>query len=66
LIHVLLTTLFSFSFFVVFSTRSSLGQNLETSTYVWENCFAILIAIAGLVLFAFLIGNMQVRSLKPW
>ncbi|KAL2339639.1 hypothetical protein Fmac_007579 [Flemingia macrophylla] len=38
---------------------SSLGQNLETSTYVWEICFAIFISIAGLVLFAFLIGNMQ-------
>ncbi|BAT78803.1 Cyclic nucleotide-gated ion channel 1 [Vigna angularis] len=38
---------------------SSLGQNLATSTYVWEICFAIFISIAGLVLFAFLIGNMQ-------
>ncbi|XP_070681620.1 cyclic nucleotide-gated ion channel 1-like isoform X4 [Malus domestica] len=38
---------------------SSLGQNLATSTYVWEICFAIFISIAGLVLFSFLIGNMQ-------
>ncbi|XP_061358281.1 cyclic nucleotide-gated ion channel 1 [Gastrolobium bilobum] len=38
---------------------SSLGQNLTTSTYVWEISFAIFISIAGLVLFAFLIGNMQ-------
>ncbi|XP_057450796.1 cyclic nucleotide-gated ion channel 1-like [Lotus japonicus] len=38
---------------------SALGQNLETSTYVWEISFAIFISIAGLVLFAFLIGNMQ-------
>ncbi|KAK6794605.1 hypothetical protein RDI58_008058 [Solanum bulbocastanum] len=38
---------------------SSLGQNLETSTYVWEICFAVFISIAGLVLFSFLIGNMQ-------
>ncbi|RZC07195.1 cyclic nucleotide-gated ion channel 1-like [Glycine soja] len=38
---------------------SSLGQNLATSTYVWEISFAIFISIAGLVLFAFLIGNMQ-------
>lgn len=45
---------------LTFSTCSSLGQNLQTSTYIWENLFAILIAIAGLVLFAFLIGNMQV------
>ncbi|KAL6291636.1 hypothetical protein ACE6H2_009146 [Prunus campanulata] len=38
---------------------SSLGQNLGTSTYVWEICFAVFISIAGLVLFSFLIGNMQ-------
>ncbi|KAF9596264.1 hypothetical protein IFM89_008499 [Coptis chinensis] len=38
---------------------SSLGQNLLTSTFVGEICFAILIAILGLVLFALLIGNMQ-------
>lgn len=41
---------------------SSLGQNLETSTYVWEICFAVFISIAGLVLFSFLIGNMQVST----
>lgn len=40
-------------------TLSSLGQNLDTSTYVGEISFAILIAIIGLVLFALLIGNMQ-------
>ncbi|KAL5568329.1 hypothetical protein UlMin_024904 [Ulmus minor] len=38
---------------------SSLGQNLVTSTYVWEICFAVFISVAGLVLFSFLIGNMQ-------
>ncbi|KAJ4955857.1 hypothetical protein NE237_012640 [Protea cynaroides] len=38
---------------------SSLGQNLETSTFVWEIAFAVFISIFGLVLFAFLIGNMQ-------
>lgn len=38
---------------------SSLGQNLKTSTYVWEIGFAMFIAIIGLVLFALLIGNMQ-------
>ncbi|KAK1559412.1 hypothetical protein Q3G72_014202 [Acer saccharum] len=38
---------------------SSLGQNLKTSTYVWEIVFAIAISIGGLVLFALLIGNMQ-------
>ena len=39
---------------------SSLGQNLDTSTYVGEIIFAIIIATLGLVLFALLIGNMQV------
>ncbi|XP_042503562.1 cyclic nucleotide-gated ion channel 1-like isoform X2 [Macadamia integrifolia] len=38
---------------------SSLGQNLATSTFVWEIAFAVFISIFGLVLFAFLIGNMQ-------
>ncbi|XP_022770564.1 cyclic nucleotide-gated ion channel 1-like isoform X1 [Durio zibethinus] len=38
---------------------SSLGQNLKTSTFVWEIFFAIGISIAGLVLFSLLIGNMQ-------
>ncbi|CAL5206576.1 unnamed protein product [Lathyrus oleraceus] len=38
---------------------SSLGQNLATSTDFWEICFAVFISIAGLVLFSFLIGNMQ-------
>nr|XP_058724599.1 cyclic nucleotide-gated ion channel 1-like [Vicia villosa]XP_058724600.1 cyclic nucleotide-gated ion channel 1-like [Vicia villosa]XP_058724601.1 cyclic nucleotide-gated ion channel 1-like [Vicia villosa] len=38
---------------------SSLGQNLSTSTDFWEICFAVFISIAGLVLFSFLIGNMQ-------
>ncbi|XVF73037.1 hypothetical protein PTKIN_Ptkin12aG0169300 [Pterospermum kingtungense] len=38
---------------------SSLGQSLETSTFVGEILFACLICVAGLVLFALLIGNMQ-------
>ncbi|XVE73721.1 hypothetical protein DITRI_Ditri11bG0141400 [Diplodiscus trichospermus] len=38
---------------------SSLGQNLKTSTFVGEILFAIVIALAGLVLFSLLIGNMQ-------
>lgn len=38
---------------------SSLGQNLDTSTYVGEISFAVSISIFGLVLFALLIGNMQ-------
>nr|CAD1843292.1 unnamed protein product [Ananas comosus var. bracteatus] len=38
---------------------SSLGQNLKTSTYTWENLFAVFISISALILFALLIGNMQ-------
>ncbi|KAJ4705869.1 Cyclic nucleotide-gated ion channel 1 [Melia azedarach] len=39
---------------------SCFGQNLQTSSYVWENFFAIFITISGLVLFLFLIGNIQI------
>lgn len=38
---------------------SSYGQNLDTTTFIGETSFAIVIAILGLVLFAHLIGNMQ-------
>ncbi|KAK0572797.1 hypothetical protein LWI29_037434 [Acer saccharum] len=38
---------------------SSYGQTLQTSIFIGETVFAILIAIVGLVLFAHLIGNMQ-------
>ncbi|KAL3517281.1 hypothetical protein ACH5RR_024183 [Cinchona calisaya] len=38
---------------------SSLGQNLKTSNFTAENLFAIFISILGLILFSFLIGNMQ-------
>lgn len=39
---------------------SSYGQNLKTSTYIWENLFAVFVSTSGLVLFALLIGNVQV------
>ncbi|KAL1210527.1 putative cyclic nucleotide-gated ion channel 9 [Cardamine amara subsp. amara] len=38
---------------------STLGQGLETSTFPGEVIFSIALAIAGLLLFALLIGNMQ-------
>ncbi|CAA2966289.1 cyclic nucleotide-gated ion channel 1 [Olea europaea subsp. europaea] len=50
---------FFYCFWWGLQNLSSLGQNLKTSTYVWEICFAIFISISGLVLFSFLIGNMQ-------
>ncbi|KAH7538177.1 hypothetical protein FEM48_Zijuj03G0171300 [Ziziphus jujuba var. spinosa] len=43
----------------LFYSFCSLGENLETSKYVWENCFAIAISIIGLLLFLYLIGNIQ-------
>lgn len=43
---------------------SSLGQTLQVSTYFWEIIFALAIIIAGLLLFALLIGNMQVGPLR--
>ncbi|EOY23483.1 hypothetical protein QUC31_008276 [Theobroma cacao] len=50
---------FFYCFWWGLQNLSSLGQNLETSTYVWEICFAVFMSISGLVLFSFLIGNMQ-------
>ncbi|KAG4150401.1 hypothetical protein ERO13_D04G002500v2 [Gossypium hirsutum] len=50
---------FFYCFWWGLQNLSSLGQNLETSTYVFEICFAVFISISGLVLFSFLIGNMQ-------
>ncbi|CAJ1944842.1 unnamed protein product [Sphenostylis stenocarpa] len=46
--------------------RSTLGQGLQTSTYPGEVIFSIALAIFGLILFALLIGNMQVyfKSMK--
>ncbi|XP_031262125.1 cyclic nucleotide-gated ion channel 1-like [Pistacia vera] len=38
---------------------SCFDQNLQKSTFIWENFFAVWITISGLVLFLFLIGNMQ-------
>ncbi|GKV31317.1 hypothetical protein SLEP1_g40017 [Rubroshorea leprosula] len=44
----------------VLGALCSFGQNLQTSSYIWENCFALFITISGLVLFLFLIGNVQI------
>ncbi|XP_042402962.1 probable cyclic nucleotide-gated ion channel 5 [Zingiber officinale] len=38
---------------------STLGQGLQTSTYVGEVIFSIVVAVLGLVLFALIISNMQ-------
>ncbi|WVZ16675.1 hypothetical protein V8G54_009657 [Vigna mungo] len=49
-----------FLYMLASHNQGSVGQGLETSTYVGEIIFAISIAVFGLVLFASLIGNMQV------
>ncbi|KAG0486858.1 hypothetical protein HPP92_008953 [Vanilla planifolia] len=61
--NIVQTTDFPQKFFYCFwwglQNLSSLGQNLVTSTYVWEVLYAVFICVSGLVLFALLIGNMQ-------
>ncbi|OMO99630.1 hypothetical protein CCACVL1_03699 [Corchorus capsularis] len=44
---------------------SSLGQNLSTSTSIGEDCFAVFITMSGLLLFLYLIGNVQVHTYVP-
>ncbi|XP_048446516.1 cyclic nucleotide-gated ion channel 1 [Pyrus x bretschneideri] len=39
---------------------SSLGSNLEPSVDGWENLYTVFISITGLLLFLYLIGNLQV------
>ncbi|KAH0992612.1 hypothetical protein GBA52_004095 [Prunus armeniaca] len=48
-----------FSFWWGLRNLSNFGTNLTTSNYVWENFFAILISITGVLLFVYLIGNVQ-------
>ncbi|CAN6705926.1 unnamed protein product [Malus baccata var. baccata] len=48
---------FFYSFWWGLRNLSNYGTNLTTSTYVWENLFAILISIIGLLLFLYLLGN---------
>ncbi|XP_023873241.2 cyclic nucleotide-gated ion channel 1-like isoform X1 [Quercus suber] len=50
----------SYCFWWAFRNLGSAGQNLQTSTYIWEIVvFAVAISTFGLVLFSLLIGNMQ-------
>ncbi|KAL4614123.1 hypothetical protein ACB092_07G031900 [Castanea dentata] len=43
---------------------SSFGSNLQTSSYIWENIFALGISIFGLLLFLYFIGNLQLEIIK--
>ncbi|KAG7981344.1 hypothetical protein I3843_05G229200 [Carya illinoinensis] len=38
---------------------SSFGSNLQTSPHFWENCFAVLTSISGLLLFMYFLGRLQ-------
>ncbi|XP_021802865.1 cyclic nucleotide-gated ion channel 1-like [Prunus avium] len=50
----------AYSFWWGLRNLSNFGTNLTTtSNYVWENLFTILISITGLLLFIYLIGNVQ-------
>ncbi|BBH03741.1 cyclic nucleotide gated channel 1 [Prunus dulcis] len=64
---VLQTTNFPMKFLNCFwwglQNLSSLGQNLQTSNYPWENLFAVFISISGLLLFLYLMGNLQTYML---
>ncbi|CAB4306971.1 unnamed protein product [Prunus armeniaca] len=57
--HVHFPTKLSYSFWWGLRNLSNFGTNLTTSNYAWENFFAILISITGLLLFVYLIGNVQ-------
>lgn len=46
----------------LFFSCSCFGQNLQPSSYIWEDIFVILITVSGLVFILFLIGNMQVGT----
>ncbi|XP_068328487.1 cyclic nucleotide-gated ion channel 1-like [Pyrus communis] len=50
---------FVYSFWWGLRNLSNFGTNLVTSTYVLENLFAILISVIGLLLFVYLIGNVE-------
>ncbi|KAG2725516.1 hypothetical protein I3760_01G069800 [Carya illinoinensis] len=50
---------FSYCFWWGFRSLSSIGQNLETSTYCSEIIFVFLVAIIGMILFFLLIDNLQ-------
>ncbi|XP_075674735.1 cyclic nucleotide-gated ion channel 1-like, partial [Castanea sativa] len=62
-----------YSFWWGMRNLSSLGQNLQTSNHIWENCFALCISIFGMILFLYFLGNLQMymqwttsKSIKKW
>ncbi|TQE04648.1 hypothetical protein C1H46_009731 [Malus baccata] len=55
---------FLYSFWWGMQNLSNFGTNLTTSTYVWENLFAILISAIGLLMFLFNFGIVQTLMMK--
>ncbi|KAM3694006.1 hypothetical protein ACJW31_07G028000 [Castanea mollissima] len=53
-----------YCFFWGMRNLSSFGSNLQTSSYIWENIFALGISIFGLLLFLYCIGNLQMYMQK--
>ncbi|XP_050260529.1 cyclic nucleotide-gated ion channel 1-like isoform X2 [Quercus robur] len=49
-----------FSFWWGMRNLCSFGSNLQTSDYIWENCFSLCISIFGLLLFIYFLGNLQI------
>ncbi|PQM32643.1 cyclic nucleotide-gated ion channel 1-like [Prunus yedoensis var. nudiflora] len=47
-------------FLIIYYLASNFGTNLQTSSYEWENFFAVVISITGLLLFLYLLGNLQI------
>ncbi|ONI11862.1 hypothetical protein PRUPE_4G130500 [Prunus persica] len=62
--HIHFPTKLCYCFWWGLRNLSNFGTNLATSNYAWENFFAILTSITGLLLFVYLIGNVQVQLLK--
>jgi hypothetical protein len=54
----------SFNFLISYTflsfSNSCYGQTLEVSTYIVETLYSIFLSVLGLILFAHLIGNVQV------
>ncbi|BBN67291.1 cyclic nucleotide gated channel 1, partial [Prunus dulcis] len=58
--HIHFPTKLCYCFWWGLRNLSNFGTNLATSNYAWENFFAILTSITGLLLFVYLIGNVQI------
>ncbi|XP_024157745.2 cyclic nucleotide-gated ion channel 1 [Rosa chinensis] len=53
------STKYFYTFWWGIRNLGNFGTSLETSNYLWENCFAIVISLFGLLLYVYLMGNVQ-------